>query len=189
MINNSCRVAHFLSQVGHESCFQVKEENLYFTLKRARAIWSKSRHPKLWTNSEYFYKKGSKYLDPQKYASYVYRNRMQNGNEFSGDGYKYRGRGIIQLTGKYNYQKFTNAHNVKFPNDKKDFVENPDLIVTNLSYGIESGFYFWTEIAKANTLADKGKSAIKKVTLRVNGGYNGLDDRKSKYMKIYQLMK
>ena len=81
-----------------------------------------------------------------------------------------------------------NAHNVLFPNNKQDFIKNPDLIVNNLEYGIESGFYFWDKIARANTLADKGKVAIKSITKRVNGGYNGLEDRKSKYKKIYQLM-
>lgn len=188
-INNTCRVSHFLSQVGHESCFKITEENLNFTLDRAKKIWSKERYSKFWINPNYFKQKNNKYLDPQKYANYVYRNRMDNDDEGSGDGYKYRGRGLIQLTGKYNYKRFTYSHNNKPSLIKEDFVKNPNLLSTNLKYGIESAFWYWSENRRLNALADKGEKAVKAITLQINGGYNGLSDRMQKYKKIIKILK
>lgn len=197
-VNSPYRIAHFLSQVGHESGFKIIEENLSaYTNKRLKQIYGCKGgaknydtsldscllgvlRPRFWTETFAG--------DAQKIGNYVYANRMGNGDEDSGDGYKYRGRGIIQLTGKDNYQAFTNAHNKRIPNDQQDFVKNPDLIIKNIEYGIESGFYYWSEFAGLNSLADKGDTAIKAITKRVNGGENGLLDRKNKYEKLKKIL-
>ncbi|MCD5380537.1 hypothetical protein LR004_01290, partial [Candidatus Gracilibacteria bacterium] len=194
-VNTKYRIAHFLSQVGHESCFKVIEENLRYSAKGMRRQFgckggrknyisatddcsNGRKRNKLWTLEDN-YKFNAKNL-----ASYVYANRMNNGDEASNEGYKYRGRGIIQLTGKYNYSKFTNAHNLKLPNDQQDFVKNPDLIISNIEYGIESGFYYWTDLAKLNSIADKGDSSVLAITKAINGGTTGLAERKENYEKL-----
>jgi len=102
---------------------------------------------------------------PEKIANRVYGNRMGNGDEASGEGYKYRGRGLIQLTGKYNYRKFS-----KWISD--DVVNNPDLVASK--YAVHSAVYYWLA-NDLNSLADIDD--VKKVTKRINGGFNGLEHR------------
>jgi predicted chitinase len=128
------------------------------------------------------------WADETKYAGnaknllgYVYALRLGNGDEASGDGYKYRGRGMMQLTGKTNYSKFTISHNQKNPSDPRDFVANPDLLVTDAKYGIESAFYFW-DAARINPIADSDD--VSRVTTAVNGGLNGLPDRKARLERV-----
>ncbi|WP_336999325.1 hypothetical protein [Pantoea agglomerans] len=117
-------IAHFLSQIGHESGFVITEENLNYSGKGMRRIFGCKKGPKnynkanddcdlgrlrnkLWTQE-------STYAHhPENLANYVYAGRMGNDDEASGDGYRYRGRGMIQLTGKDGYQYFTNIHNKK----------------------------------------------------------------------------
>jgi predicted chitinase len=99
---------------------------------------------------------------------------MGNGDEASQEGYKFRGRGIIQLTGKNNYRKYTEIHNRANPNDQRDFVEDPDMIITVTRYGIESGFIYWAMV-NANEIADSDRSAD--LTAAINGGMNGYADR------------
>jgi predicted chitinase len=107
---------------------------------------------------------------------------MDNDNETSREGYKYRGRGIIQLTGKRNYRLATEWHNKLNPNDQQNFEENPDLIVSNFEYGIESAFIFWGRIANLNPIADKDDA--EELTKRINGGLNGYNDRVEHLNKI-----
>jgi putative chitinase len=107
---------------------------------------------------------------PEKIANRVYANRMGNGDEASGDGWKYRGRGLIQLTGKDNYTAFSlQANNEAII--KPDLVAQPELAA-------ESAGWFWVTNG-LNNLADTGD--VKAVTRRINGGFNGLDDRQKKY--------
>lgn len=99
---------------------------------------------------------------------------MGNGDERSEEGYKFRGKGIIQLTGKNNYRRYTEIHNHANPNDVKDFIEAPDLIITNVKYGVESGFVYWAMV-NANIMADADNS--ERLTVAINGGMNGYDER------------
>lgn len=104
----------------------------------------------------------------------VYGNR--NGNNSTGDGYRYRGRGIFQLTGKYNYQQFTNFYKANYDNTK-DFVVNPDLLATDKEIAVISALWFYKtnvlDIIKVTT-----DTTVEKVTKKINGGRNGLAHRK-----------
>lgn len=196
-------IAHFLSQIGHESGFKIVEEDLgRYSAKRMREIFGckggKDNYNrltdscllgqlrvKLWTQESDYAGNAS------NLGSYVYASRMGNGDEASGDGYTYRGRGMIQLTGKSAYQGFTLTHNKMNPNDHKDFVANPDLIITDIEYGVESAFAFW--IKKTNRsgehLKDLAKhSTVSVVTQIVNGGQNGYADRLKRYNKVAPLL-
>lgn len=191
-VNTKLRVAHFLAQIGHESGFRIIEENGNYSAKRMREIFGCKGGPKnydkakdecvkdrlrdkLWTE-EATYAKNAKNL-----LGYVYASRGGNGDEASGDGYKFRGRGMIQLTFKNNYKAFTTAHNAKVPADQRDFVAAPELLITELKYGVESAFYFW-DANSINALADTDD--INKVTMAVNGGLNGLADRQARLTQI-----
>jgi predicted chitinase len=190
------RVAHFLSQIGHESKFKIVEESGNYRAKRMREVFGcrgGSRNyntaqdectagrlrEKLWTEE-------SRYAGNAKnLLSYVYASRLGNGDEASGDGYTYRGRGMIQLTGKTNYAAFTASHNHKNPHDPRDFVANPDLLVTDRQYGIESAFYFW-DARRLNAIADADD--VREVTTAVNGGLNGLPDREARLQRVKQAL-
>ena len=200
-VNTPLRIAHFLAQIAHESHLRSIEENGKYSAKRMREIFGckggKKNYnkatddsingtigrlrPKLWDEE-------NKYANnPKNLLSFVYASRssLGNGDEASGDGYTYRGRGMMQLTGKANYSAFTIAHNKKSPNDEQDFVANPDLVFTNKSYGVESAFYFW-DSKKLNSIADEDD--VEKVTIKVNGGTNGIDDRKAHLLKLKQML-
>lgn len=190
-------LAHFLSQIGHESGFVITEENLNYSGKGMRRIFGCKKGPKnynktnddcdlgrlrnkLWTQE-------STYAHhPENLANYVYAGRMGNDDEASGDGYKYRGRGMIQLTGKDGYRYFTNMHNKKNPSDSQDFVASPDLVISNEEYGVESAFSFW--VSKGLNVSAKSLS-VYDVTFKVNGGHNGYDDRRIRFNKVAELLK
>ena len=116
---------------------------------------------------------------PEKIANKVYGSRMGNGDEASGDGWKFRGRGALGTTGKENYQRFANY--IKKP----EIMTNPDLVATE--YPFESAIFFF-DSNKLWSICDRGitNEAIKELTRRVNGGYNGLDDRILKTNLYYQ---
>lgn len=157
-INTDLRRAHFFAQLAHESAgFSAIIENLNYSKTSLRKVFS--RYFTLEQAAEYERK-------PEKIANRVYANRMGNKNEASGDGWKYRGRGFIQLTGKNNYQAFSNAVGV-------DFVNNPDLILQP-QYILECAGWFWTT-NNLNKFADKDD--IKAITKAINGGENGITDR------------
>ena len=156
------RLAHFLGQCHHESGgFTKVRENLNYSEKAL-----------LKTFPKYFKGKDPKpYVkNPEALANYVYANRLGNGSEASGDGWKYRGRGYIQLTGKDNYRAFD-----AFVDDDI-LVGGPDLVATK--YPLLSAAWFW-HTNKINNLADGGVDIddITKVTKRVNGGTHGLQER------------
>lgn len=162
------RAAHFFAQTAHESGnFKAFSENLNYSADGLQKIFGK-----------YFdAATAAKYArNPEKIANRVYANRMGNGNEASGDGWKYRGRGALQLTGKDNYKAF--ADYLKKP----EIMENPDLVATE--YSFESAVFFF-EKNKLWAICDQGinDAAIISLTKRINGGTHGLDDRKEKTKK------
>ena len=163
------RAAHFFAQTAHESGgFKTFSENLNYSAKGLRGVFGKYFRTDLEAR---LYER-----QPQKIANRVYANRMVNGSENSGDGWKYRGRGALQLTGKDNYQAFANY--VKRP----DIMDNPDLVAGELCF--ESALWFFDR-NKLWGICDQGinDTAILALTKRINGGTHGLDDRKQKTKK------
>jgi putative chitinase len=172
-INTPLRVAHFLAQCGHESGgFRVTSENLNYSAKGLAGIFKKY-FPTEAAATPYA-------RQPQKIANKVYANRMANGSEASGDGYKFRGRGYIQLTGRDNYTQFGKAIGVDIPS-------NPDSVAT--TYALASAAWFWSKNG-LNKLADAGASdtAVTSITKRVNGGTIGLADRIKHFKEYYHLL-
>jgi putative chitinase len=171
-INSVLRLAHFLAQCAHESGnFKVTQENLNYSADGLRKIFGKYFPGDL---------ADSYARQPEKIASRVYANRMGNGDEASKEGYLYRGRGYIQLTGKTNYASFN-----KIGID--DVLAAPDLVASQ--YPLLSAGWFWQE-RNINSDADKGTgdSAILAVTKKVNGGTNGLADRSALFKTYYGLL-
>jgi putative chitinase len=160
------QAAHFFGQCAHESGgFNVFSENLNYSDKGLNGIFKKY-FPTIASTAGYARK-------PEKIANKVYANRMGNGPEASGDGWKYRGRGPIQLTGKANYTAF--AADI----GRHDVLTNPDLVVGELAF--ESALWFFRKNGLL-AVADKGvtDAVITQITKRVNGGTHGLDDRLKK---------
>jgi putative chitinase len=162
-INTSLRLAHFFAQLDHESGLKPISENLNYSSSGLIRIFRK-----YFTDLEAIQFQ----RQPQRIANRVYANRMGNGNEASGDGWKYRGRGFIQITGKENYAKLSKATGI-------DFVNNPDLLLQETNSMI-SACWFWNT-NKLSILADRND--IVGITRRINGGLNGLEDRKQKLVK------
>ncbi|MFC5480187.1 glycoside hydrolase family 19 protein [Massilia suwonensis] len=201
-VNTPLRLAHFLAQIGHESGFRALEENGRYSAPRMREIFGcrggPARYdralddcrldaegrpdrlrPKLWLEAD------SYAGNPERLLSYVYANRLGNGDEASGDGFRYRGRGLIQLTGKDNYADFTAAHNARNSLDPRDFVAEPELLMSELKYAIESAFYYW-DARTVNPLADQDD--LEQVTRAINGGLNGLEDRGARLASIKKVL-
>jgi putative chitinase len=172
-INTPLRLAHFLAQCGHESGgFKHTNENLNYSADGLKKIFPK-----------YFAQAGlaeSYARQPEKIASRVYGGRMGNGDESTKEGFKFRGRGYIQLTGKSNYSEFD-----KFVNE--DILANPDLVATQ--YPLLSAAWFFHKNG-LNTIADKGAddATVTAVTKRVNGGTIGLPDRIKHFKEYYSLL-
>lgn len=166
---NRNRAAHFFAQTAHESGnFKAFSENLNYSAQGLRGIFGKY-FPTQAMADAYARK-------PEKIANRVYANRMGNGDEASGDGWKYRGRGALQLTGKSNYQAFSDYVN------RPDVMTNPDLVSGELCF--ESALWFFDR-NKLWSICDQGitDAAILALTKRINGGTHGLDDRKMKTKK------
>ena len=160
---STAQAAHFFGQCAHESGgFKVFSENLNYSADGLNKIFKKY-FPTVASTAGYARK-------PEKIANKVYANRMGNGPESSGDGWKFRGRGPIQLTGKDNYTAFSQA--IKRP----DVLTNPDIVATELAF--ESALWFFNKNGLF-AIADKGvtDAVIGQITRRVNGGTHGLDDR------------
>ncbi len=175
-INTILRISHFLAQCAYESGnFSVKQENLNYSAKRLQEVFGKyfTTHAKA-----LLYER-----KPVKIASLVYGNRMGNGDEQSIEGYKYRGRGYIQLTGKNNYLLFDKSLNET--GLEVDIIGNPDLVAT--TYPLISAAWFFNK-NNLNEIADLGgtKEIITRVTKKVNGGTHGLDSRISYFNKFYK---
>lgn len=168
------RAAHFFAQTAHETGgFKTFSENLNYSADGLQKIFGKYFPGDL----ENSYAK-----QPEKIANRVYANRMGNGTEESGDGWKFRGRGALQLTGKDNYKAFADYL------DKPEIMDNPDLVAT--TYSFESAFFFFDK-NKLWAICDLGINdpAIEKLTRKINGGTHGLDDRNAKTKKYYEYVK
>ena len=160
------RAAHFFAQTAHESGgFKAFSENLNYGAKGLRGIFGKYFPTEAMARA---YER-----QPKKIANRVYANRMGNGDEASGDGWKFRGRGALQLTGKANYQSFANYIG------RPEVMDNPDLVAGELCF--ESALWFFDK-NKLWSICDQGTgdAAILALTKRINGGTHGLDDRKAK---------
>ncbi len=172
-ITTPLRLAHFLAQCSHESGgFKFVSENLNYSAEGLKRIF-----PKYFPgDSAVAYAR-----QPEKIASKAYGGRMGNGDESTKDGYKYRGRGYIQLTGKNNYAEFSKAVG-------DDILNDPDLVATK--YPLASAAFFFNSNS-IWALCDKGAddAAVTAVTRRVNGGINGLPERLQHFREYYALLK
>jgi len=170
-INTPLRLAHFLAQCGHESGnFKVVTENLNYSVDGLKKIFPRYFPENL---SESYARK------PELIASKVYANRMGNGDETSKEGWKFRGRGYIQLTGKNNYTEFGKAIN-------EDIVSNPDLVATK--YPLLSAAWFFSKNCLKKCDVGATDEAVTAVTKCVNGGTIGLEDRKKHFKEYYALL-
>lgn len=173
-ITTPLRLAHFLAQCGHESGgFTAVRENLNYKAPGLMKIFKK-----YFPNAKIALQYEKK---PDKIANLVYANRMGNGPESSGDGFNYRGRGYIQLTGKSNYQLFDKTV-------PEDITSNPDLVA--IKYPLASAAFFFNN-NKLWTICDRGAdvATVTSVTKRVNGGTIGLPDRIKHFNEYYNLLK
>lgn len=171
-ITTPLRLAHFLSQCGHESGgFKLVQENVNYSSDGLKKIFPKYFPGNL---SESYARQ------PEKIASRVYGSRMGNGDESTKEGFKFRGRGYIQLTGKDNYKNFT-----KFIGE--DCIGNPDLVATK--YPLSSAAFFF-DSNKLWSICDKGAddATVMAVTKRVNGGVIGLSERIKEFKYFYKLL-
>jgi putative chitinase len=168
------RAAHFFAQTAHESGnFKTLSENLNYSADGLIKIFHKY-FPDISVATPYA-------RNPEKIANKVYSNRMGNGNESSGDGWRYRGRGAIQLTGRENYAAFAKAF------ERPDILSNPDVVSGELAF--ESAMFFFD---KNNLwdICDKGINiiAITELTKKINGGTIGLEDRKKHTYEYAKLL-
>lgn len=172
-ITNPLRLAHFLSQVAHESGnFQFLAENLNYSADSLLRVFPKYFKDK--ATAEKYARK------PEMIGSRVYASRMGNGDEASKDGFKFRGRGYLQLTGKDNYKAFSDFIG-------EDCVANPDLVSTK--YPMDSAIWFFDK-NKLWDICEKGAGddVVTLVTKRVNGGTHGIEDRISKFKTFSSLL-
>lgn len=169
-INTPERQAAFIGQCAHESGnFKTLEENLNYKPETLMRVWP-SRFPDLAIAMKYAH-------NPEMIANKVYGGRMGNGPEETGDGWKYHGRGLIQLTGKENYANCGSGIGV-------DLLSNPNLLNTP-EYAALSAGWFWNKKG-LNALADAGD--FETMTKRINGGTLGLEDRKAKIAKALSVL-
>jgi len=169
------RVAAFVAQCAHESAdFTVLSENLNYSADALNKLFSK-----------YFAAAGRDaapyHRKPEMIANVIYANRMGNGDTASGEGYKFRGRGPIQLTGKSNYQKFASD----FFEDPETVIDDPDLVTDDVPTSLYSALWFWNK-NNLNKFADS--SDIKGMTKVINGGYIGLEDRIKHYNHAIEIL-
>jgi putative chitinase len=171
-LNTSLRLAHFLAQAGHESGgFKAVNENLNYGAKGLLGIFKKYFTP----DTAALYER-----KPEKIANLVYASRMGNGDKASGEGYKFRGRGYIQLTGKDNYSAFDKVV-------EENLIEQPDLVATK--YPLLSAAWFFHKNG-LHKLADGGatEAVVTTITKRVNGGTIGLPDRIKHFNEYHALL-
>lgn len=168
------RAAHFFGQTAHETGgYKLFSENLNYSADGLQRIFGKYFPGTL---------EESYARNPEKIANRVYASRMGNGDEKSGDGWKFRGRGALQLTGKENYRLFSEYLK------KPEIMTNPDLVATE--YAFESAMFFFDR-NRLWAICDQGinDAAILALTKRINGGTHGLSDRNEKTKKYYELIK
>jgi putative chitinase len=172
-ITNSFRLTHFLAQVAHESGnFRFVRENLNYSTEGLLKVF-----PRYFDrNTAPLYAR-----KPEQIANIVYESRMGNGNRNTGDGWRFRGRGYLQLTGRTNYKAFSEHIG------DVNIMINPDLIATK--YPLTSAGWFF-EKNKLWTICDQGVdlATIRRVSQRVNGGFNGISDRVSKTNVLFNIL-
>ena len=170
-INTPLRIAHFIAQIAHESgSFKFSSENLNYSASALRSVFGKYFK----TDEE-----ANAYArNPEKIANRVYGGRMGNGDESTGEGWKYRGRGLIQLTGKENYRNCALTIGINIDVEPQKLADNPEAAV--LAAG-----WFW-DARKLNDHADKDD--VLTITKRINGGTHGLDDRKAYLARAKQAL-
>lgn len=166
-INTKLRLAHFMAQIEHESGLKPISENLNYSAEGLGKTFKKY-FPTVVLANQYA-------RQPEKIANRVYANRMGNGDEASGEGWKYRGRGFIQVTGKENYFRLANDTDL-------DCLKNPDLLLEEAN-AMVSALWFWN-LKGLNKFADLDD--ITTITKRINGGLNGFEHRKE-LLKKYKL--
>lgn len=160
-INTPLRLAHFLAQVCHETGgLTILEENMRYTAARIRQVWPSRPEAVKFANN------------PEGLANNVYANRMGNGDAASGDGWRFRGRGLLQTTGRYSYKRF-------------GFEKTPDLIATDPAFMLRPALMEWVK-GGCNEKADR--NAIKEITKTINGGLIGYDDRVAWFNRIWKLI-
>ena len=172
-ITTPLRLAHFLAQCGHESAgFKAVSENLNYSAEGLKKIFGKYFPGNL---------ADSYARQPEKIAARVYGGRMGNGDETTKEGFKFRGRGFLQTTGKENYKKLGEFL-------KEDLLSNPDLVATK--YPLASAAFFFNNNGLW-TICDKGAddATVTAVTKRVNGGTIGINERLKEFKKFYSLLK
>jgi putative chitinase len=173
-INTPERVAGFLAQTGHESMdYTTTVENLNYSAQGLHKTFPR-RFPTL-ASAKSFHRK------PQLIANKIYSNRMGNGNPESNDGWNFRGRGLIQLTGKTNYTNFS-----KFIFNDLSLLNEPDLVEVNKRVCVLSACWYW-QVNDINQWCDKNNIVM--MTKKINGGDNGLADRKVRYNKALNILK
>lgn len=167
-IETSEQQASFLGQCGHESAgFSVLVENLNYKAESLCKVWPK-RFPSLEMAQPY-------HRNPEKIANHVYASRMGNGDEDSGDGWAYRGRGLIQLTGRDNYRACGEALGV-------DLEANPEYVETPMYAALSAG-WFWNKNHLNNVASD-----ITALTKKINGGTHGLEDRVARTQRALDVL-
>ncbi|MBN9461713.1 MAG: glycoside hydrolase family 19 protein [Burkholderiales bacterium] len=159
-IDSALRQAHFIAQIAHESArFTRLEENLNYSWQRLMEIW-----PKRFPNESFA---RQFHRQPQRIANWVYAERMGNGPPSTGDGWRYRGRGLLQITGKRNYARCSAALGM-------DLISDPDLLLLD-GPAARSAAWHWSDIG-ANRMADEND--VVAITKAINGGLIGIDDRR-----------
>ncbi|MTI31077.1 glycoside hydrolase family 19 protein [Xanthovirga aplysinae] len=170
-INSPLRVAHFIAQLAHESGnFKFTSENLNYSATALYKVFRKY-FPTKETAERYARK-------PELIANLVYANRLGNGDEKSGEGWKYRGRGLIQITGKANYRDCGKGLEL-------DLLNKPEILAETPQTAISSACWFW-KTRNINKYADKDD--LKKVTRTINGGYHGLKEREEFLQRAKDVM-
>jgi putative chitinase len=170
------RLLHFLAQVCHETNgLSAYEEGLSYSAERLSVIWPYRFRPKGPLDPALYAR------NPEKLANEVYGNRM--GNSLPGDGYRYRGRGLIQLTGKDSYQEASKRLALQYE-ESPNLVEHPDQALSP-EWCLRTALSYWVQ-THCNELADKND--LKTITRNINGGYIGINERKEWLEKAAHLL-
>jgi len=185
-IDTKEKLQHFLAQAAQESGnFQNLQckERLSYSTDRLLAVWPKRFSTINPTKANpYSYANNS-----QKLANFIYAYRMGNGSESSGDGFTYRGRGLFQLTGRYNYNTFNNFYHQKY-NVDLDLINNPDILSSDPTISIISALWFY-KTRVLNKISVNANTSVEVVTKKVNGGKVGLNGRKSRFNAAHRYVK
>jgi len=182
-MTNKREIAHFLSQIAAESLLKPQAESEGVTK------WSVSGIINAYGRKKFKGLNIEDYRETKKLLNYIYANRKDlcNGDEESGDGYLFRGRGFIQITGRCHYRELQEWHKIEFPNDHQDFYKNPDLVADKSHYqnAVMSAFIYWYRIApQASKVALRDDSTVSDVTRIVNGGCNGYPERLAGFHRL-----